>query len=405
MPWQDSLKSYLPALHLDEAHHVKGAEALEKQLSVEQVKAHPEFPYTNWDLKPEKKERIDVASGRGGPFKIAYELHGKGTKNIVVCNKTMSHSGSMYVLIDLRSGSWVRLPCVKVLAMSQIYANPCTQGLGGTMRTWQRQTKDFAHKQGDTYSCLVFDNRGIGLSDKPLLRYTTSEMARDIVELLDHVGWTAERSVHVVGISMGGMIAQELGLLIPSRICSLNLISTAPRIVRTLPWLDNMRNRINLMIPKELDEQITKVKSDCYSLPWLLKPDETESVTGTPFPTNGDRFAASEITKRETPGIFTRQGFLCQLAAAGFHHKSAAQLERLGDVMGRDRILVLHGRQDHMIDFVHGEMLLKELGGEERGITKAFYDDIGHVAPLELRKEFHQLIAGRVVKTEAIEKT
>lgn len=50
----------------------------------------------------------------------------------------------------------------------------------------------------------------MGKSDKPLLRYTTSEMAKDIVELLDHVGWTGKRSIHVVGISMGGMISQEL---------------------------------------------------------------------------------------------------------------------------------------------------------------------------------------------------
>ncbi len=83
-------------------------------------------------------------------------------------------------------------------------------GLGGYMKTWQRQTKDFGHTEGDQYSSLVFDNRGIGESDKPLLRYTTFEMARDVVELLDHVGWTESRSVHVVGISMGGMIAQEL---------------------------------------------------------------------------------------------------------------------------------------------------------------------------------------------------
>lgn len=83
-------------------------------------------------------------------------------------------------------------------------------GLGGYMKAWQRQTKDFGHTDSDKYSCLVFDNRGMGHSDKPLLRYTTSEMAKDIVELLDHVGWKDQRSVHVVGISMGGMIAQEL---------------------------------------------------------------------------------------------------------------------------------------------------------------------------------------------------
>jgi len=50
----------------------------------------------------------------------------------------------------------------------------------------------------------------MGESDKPITRYSTSGMARDTFEMLDHVGWTGERSVHVVGISMGGCISQEM---------------------------------------------------------------------------------------------------------------------------------------------------------------------------------------------------
>jgi len=83
-------------------------------------------------------------------------------------------------------------------------------GLGALKWYWQRQTQDFGHDEASKYSCLIFDNRGMGESDKPLLRYSTSEMARDTLELLDHVGWTGKGSVHVVGISMGGMIAQEM---------------------------------------------------------------------------------------------------------------------------------------------------------------------------------------------------
>lgn len=83
-------------------------------------------------------------------------------------------------------------------------------GLGGIKTAWQRQTKDFAHTKGDKYTSLVFDNRGMGESDKPLSRYSTSEMAKDTVELLDHVGWTGQRQLHIIGISMGGMIAQEM---------------------------------------------------------------------------------------------------------------------------------------------------------------------------------------------------
>lgn len=94
------------------------------------------------------------------------------------------------------------------------------------MKTWQRQSKDFGHTEADKYTCLVFDNRGMGLSDKPLLRYTTSEMAKDVIELLDHVGWTQSRSVHVVGISMGGMIAQELVSDSTSRVQLASIVSS-----------------------------------------------------------------------------------------------------------------------------------------------------------------------------------
>lgn len=78
-------------------------------------------------------------------------------------------------------------------------------GLAGTLSGWQRQTKDFGHSQNTNggqsakYTVLVFDNRGMGRSDKPLTRYSTSEMAHDTRELLDYVGWTAARQLHVVG--------------------------------------------------------------------------------------------------------------------------------------------------------------------------------------------------------------
>lgn len=303
MTWADSFWGFLGGESL-KAH--LASEEAKRQMTPEQVQAHPEYPHITWDLKPDKAEKVDVAAGRGGPFKLAYEIHGHGPKKVI----------------------WI-------------------MGLGGLMRTWQRQTKDFGHTESEKYSCLIFDNRGMGESDKPLLRYTTSEMARDVIEILDHAGWTENRSVHVVGISMGGMIAQELGLLIPERICSLNLISTAPRIVRTLPFLENVRNRINLMIPKPIDIQIARMKAELYSLEWLAKPDETECTIES-FPTNGDRAAAGEVSKRMSPELFTRNGFLCQLAAAGFHHKSAEQIKQLGETVGRERILVFHGTQDHM---------------------------------------------------------
>ena len=83
-------------------------------------------------------------------------------------------------------------------------------GLGTFKTAWQRQAQYFGHEHSSQYSCLIFDNRGMGESDKPLARYSTSEMAKDTLELIDFIGWTSLRQLHIVGVSMGGMIAQEL---------------------------------------------------------------------------------------------------------------------------------------------------------------------------------------------------
>ena len=166
-------------------------------------------------------------------------------------------------------------------------------GLGGFKNSWQRQSKDFGHGQNTNrdqstkYSCLVFDNRGVGESDKPLAWYSTSEMAKDTLELVDHVGWTSNRQLHVIGVSMGGMIAQELvrhptipfyfhpvfmksvlilqACMAPERIASLSLVSTAPKLFNTVVripcraeqnrpltslkgFFENLRNRADLLL-------------------------------------------------------------------------------------------------------------------------------------------------------------
>ena len=53
-------------------------------LTVAQLQRHPDFKNAIWDLKPTDKGKVDVAKGRGGPFKIAYEIHGDGEHEIVV---------------------------------------------------------------------------------------------------------------------------------------------------------------------------------------------------------------------------------------------------------------------------------------------------------------------------------
>ncbi len=76
----------------------------------------------------------------------------------------------------------------------------------------------------DEFRVVVFDNRGVGESDAPQGPYTVPQMAEDAVAVLDAVGVAR---AHVVGVSLGGYIAQELAVTHPERVAKLVLLSTA----------------------------------------------------------------------------------------------------------------------------------------------------------------------------------
>ncbi|KAG1124904.1 hypothetical protein G6F42_009195 [Rhizopus arrhizus] len=98
-------------------------------------------------------------------------------------------------------------------------------GLSTPCSAWDHQTKYLA-ESGD-YTVIVFDNRGMGFSDAPIGLYSTSQMAVDALELLDHFQWKS--NVHLVGISMGGMISLEMADAEPTRFQSLTLTSPTAR--------------------------------------------------------------------------------------------------------------------------------------------------------------------------------
>jgi 3-oxoadipate enol-lactonase len=90
-------------------------------------------------------------------------------------------------------------------------------GMGGHL--WRPQVEGLR----ETHRLLTFDHAGIGQSEAPEGLPTMATMARGALRLLDEVGW---RDAHVVGVSMGGMISQELALLAPERVRTLTLIAT-----------------------------------------------------------------------------------------------------------------------------------------------------------------------------------
>ncbi len=94
-------------------------------------------------------------------------------------------------------------------------------GLGGGSWSWSKQVPFFA----ENHQCIVFDNRGAGQTEAPPGPYSIEQMAVDTARLLH--GLKVEQ-LFVVGLSMGGMIAQELAMLLPHRIKGLVLGCTHP---------------------------------------------------------------------------------------------------------------------------------------------------------------------------------
>jgi pimeloyl-ACP methyl ester carboxylesterase len=92
-------------------------------------------------------------------------------------------------------------------------------GLADTKETWELQLPAFAER----YRVVAYDNRGVGESPTPPGPYTTRELAGDLAGLVDRLG--LER-FHVLGVSMGGMIAQEYAIAHADRLLSASFCCT-----------------------------------------------------------------------------------------------------------------------------------------------------------------------------------
>jgi 3-oxoadipate enol-lactonase len=90
-------------------------------------------------------------------------------------------------------------------------------GLGSSSAVWD---PELVTELGTHFQTIIYDNRGTGRSDKPAIKYSLEMFAGDAVALLDAL--KIERA-HVFGVSMGGMIAQELALQHAPRLQTLTL--------------------------------------------------------------------------------------------------------------------------------------------------------------------------------------
>jgi pimeloyl-ACP methyl ester carboxylesterase len=207
-------------------------------------------------------------------------------------------------------------------------------GLGLPGDAWWRTVPVLARR----CRAITFDNRGAGRAEPVTGPLTIAGMAADAVSVLDAAG--VERA-HVYGISMGGMIAQELALRHPSRVQSLVLGATAaggpsatPPEPATLAFLAR-----RAAMPDE--------EGRWASVPYVYS-DRTRREGGARI---------GEDIARRRAYAFQPVGYRAQLAAAT-GHDTASRLQSLGAPT-----LVVHGAEDRMVPPANGRALAAGIPG------------------------------------------
>lgn len=96
-------------------------------------------------------------------------------------------------------------------------------GLGSSSRDWEKQVPVFE----TSYRVITFDLRGHGRTDKPPGPYSIGMFAGDTAALIREL---EVAPVHIIGISMGGMVAFELAVNYPEMLCSLTVVNSYPEM-------------------------------------------------------------------------------------------------------------------------------------------------------------------------------
>jgi pimeloyl-ACP methyl ester carboxylesterase len=223
------------------------------------------------------------------------------------------------------------------------------QGLSGNHLHWG---EEFLGLLDDDFELIAFDNRGIGHSGRTTDPFTIADLADDAVGLLDAL---EIESAHVMGISMGGMIAQELALRHPERVRTLTLGCTYAG------------GEGSALTEPEVTQHLAE----------LLMTGRTEEALRAGFSYNVSRDFASdprnfELVKQvaaELPASLDI--LLLQVQAVSSHDTS----QRLGEIAVPT--LVIHGSEDQMLSVSNAHHIAERIPGARlvvmEGVGHAFW--------------------------------
>jgi pimeloyl-ACP methyl ester carboxylesterase len=186
---------------------------------------------------------------------------------------------------------------------------------------WWRYIPPLAQR----FKVIAFDNRGAGASDKPDVPYSTRLMANDALAVLHAAG---ETSAHWFGISLGGMILQQLALDHPEAVRSLILAATSCGGDRP--------PSASVNVP-ELFESALRRYANLYAPQFILEHPDWVAEDARHF----GKMPLHAIVRQDQAG---NQHNVC---------------DRLGEI--RRPVLILHGREDRTVPLARGEQLQRRL--------------------------------------------
>jgi 3-oxoadipate enol-lactonase len=207
------------------------------------------------------------------------------------------------------------------------------QGMSGTHLAWG---ETFMAGLGNDLDVVVYDHRGVGDSTPQTDPFTIVRLADDAAGLLDALGWA---DAHVLGISMGGMVAQELALRHPQRIRTLTLGCTYPGGAEA-----------QLADPALIQE-----------LAGALLSGDRERALRTGFAANLSAAHVADEANWEpfhamaTAAPVAVAVIMLQMQAVMSHDTSA----RLASIEAPT--LVVHGTEDRMLPVVNGELIARSI--------------------------------------------
>lgn len=215
-------------------------------------------------------------------------------------------------------------------------------GKDGNMDWWHPAVKEAL---SENHRLVLLDNRGAGRSDAPTDAYGISDMAKDVIGLMDALGIG---QAHIFGQSMGGMIAQEIAIEYPERVAKLILVSTTCGVTRVRPSLKMLRWM--------------------FRKPTVFSPQDTLNMlySKSYMRDNAEKIAAVVERMRSFPPSARTMAV----------HKEASRkfdsLARLGRIVSPT--LIIHGRQDWVFRPQHAVLLGRHIADSKLSI----YENAGH---------------------------